>query len=107
MYRLAAPEEFALAISEFGGMDAVVSLHNIEHCDDPAAVLAAIGRALVPGGRLYLALPCEASARFPRRRGTLNFFDDTTHDVGALRVRIGGVGAQTARLTRRKREWRP
>jgi SAM-dependent methyltransferase len=79
VYRLATPAQFASALGEFRDMDAVVSSHNIEHCDDPPAVLAAMAHALAPGGRLYLAFPCEASARFPHRQGTLNFFDDPTH----------------------------
>ncbi len=79
-YVLVAPEDFPAAILRHeGGMDAVISAHNLEHCDDPAAVLSAMIRALRPGGRLYLALPCEDSVNFPRRRGTLNFFDDATH----------------------------
>lgn len=79
-YILVPPAEFANAISAHEGrMDAVISSHNLEHCDDPAAVLNAMVTALRPGGRLFLAFPCEASVRFPRRRGALNFFDDATH----------------------------
>lgn len=79
-YIVVPPAEFAGAIrAQEGRMDAVVSSHNLEHCDDPAAVLDAMVRALRPGGRLYLAFPCDASVRFPKRRGTLNFFDDATH----------------------------
>lgn len=79
-YVLASPAEFAGAIARYRGqMDAVVSSHNLEHCDDPAAVLAAMAGALRPGGCIFLAFPCEASVRFPRRRGTLNFFDDASH----------------------------
>ena len=79
-YVLVRPEEFAQAIGRYEGqMDAVVSSHNLEHCQDPGAVLQAMAHALRPGGRLYLAFPCEESVRFPSRRGTLNFFDDPTH----------------------------
>jgi SAM-dependent methyltransferase len=79
-YMLVPPAAFASAISGHAGqMDAVVSSHNLEHCDDPVAVLNAMVAALRPGGLMYLAFPCEASVRFPRRRGSLNFFDDTTH----------------------------
>jgi SAM-dependent methyltransferase len=91
-YVIAKPAEFAQAIRAWEGqMDAVVSAHNLEHCDDPQAVLRAMMAALRPGGRLYLAFPCEESVRFPHRRGTLNFHDDTTHrDVPswALVVRL-------------------
>lgn len=79
-YVVVPPAEFAAAIAaDAGRMDAVVSSHNLEHCDDPAAVLRAMAAALRPGGRLFLAFPCEESVRFPKRRGSLNFFDDATH----------------------------
>jgi len=79
-YILASSADFADAIAAHAGrMDAVLSSHNLEHCDDPAAVLKAMAAALRPGGHLFLAFPCEESVRFPKRRGTLNFFDDSTH----------------------------
>lgn len=79
-YRLTTPERFAAEIAAMpGAFDAVVSSHNLEHCDDRDATLDAMIAALAPGGRLYLAFPCEASVRFPARRGTLNYFDDATH----------------------------
>lgn len=79
-YVVVPPDQFAGALGRYEGqMDAVVSSHNLEHCLDPQAVLQAMARALRPGGRLYLAFPCEESVRFPSRRGTLNFFDDPTH----------------------------
>lgn len=79
-YIVVPPQDFASKIRDFQGtMDAVLSSHNIEHCDDPDATVAAMADALAPGGRLFMAFPCEASVRFPSRRGTLNFFDDPTH----------------------------
>jgi SAM-dependent methyltransferase len=71
---------FASTIEQFDcQLDAVVSAHNLEHCSEPQDVLKAMLRALRPGGRIYLSFPCEKSTSFPRRRGTLNFFDDATH----------------------------
>lgn len=79
-YVLEAPERFAAAIARFESqLDAVVSAHNIEHCYDPDGVLDAMLRALKPGGRIYLSFPCEESVSFPKRSGTLNFYDDPTH----------------------------
>lgn len=79
-YLLVPRADFARAIAAHEGrLDAIVSSHNLEHCDDPAAVLAAMVGALKPGGRLFLAFPCEESVQFPSRRGCLNFFDDATH----------------------------
>ena len=79
-YLLATPEGFAEKIFAMpAAFDAVVSSHNIEHCNDPDGVLAAMLRSVKPGGRIFLAFPCEESVHFPSRRGTLNFFDDPTH----------------------------
>jgi SAM-dependent methyltransferase len=79
-YIVVPREKFASRISEMPNLfDAVVSAHNLEHCDDPQGVLTAMLRALKRGGRIYLSFPSEASVRFPSRRGTLNFFDDPTH----------------------------
>ena len=79
-YIVVPSADFAGAIAAQAGlMDAVVCSHNLEHCDEPAAVLAAMATALRPGGVLYLAFPCEESVHFPSRRGSLNFSDDATH----------------------------
>jgi SAM-dependent methyltransferase len=79
-YVLTTAAEFPAAIAGLGPrFDAVISSHNIEHCDDRAATLQAMVSVLKPGGRLYLAFPSEASVHFPRRTGTLNYYDDPTH----------------------------
>jgi SAM-dependent methyltransferase len=79
-YIIASPSEFNASLEAMPrSFDAVVSAHNIEHCDDPDRTLEAMLNAVRPGGRIFLAFPCEASVRFPRREGTLNFFDDPTH----------------------------
>jgi SAM-dependent methyltransferase len=60
--------------------DAIVSSHNLEHCEEPERVLIAMCLALKHGGRMYLSFPSEASVRLPhRKRNTLNFYDDPTH----------------------------
>jgi SAM-dependent methyltransferase len=82
-YLVVSPERFADEIARFPKhFDVIVSAHNLEHCNDPHAVLAAIVGALAAGGRLYLSFPCEASVGFPSRRGgCLNFHDDGSHRV--------------------------
>lgn len=71
---------FVGEISKLAGMlDGVISSHNIEHCDDPPAVVSAMTSGLKQGGRLYMSFPCEQSVTFPRRGGCLYFFDDPTH----------------------------
>jgi len=79
-YVIVEPDDFRAAITRFGTrFDAVVSAHNLEHCDDPDGVVEAMAEVLVPGGQLYLAFPSAASKTFPARAGCLNFFDDPTH----------------------------
>jgi SAM-dependent methyltransferase len=71
---------FAAELRRFDAqMDTVVSAHNLEHCDEPEAVLEAMLDSVRPGGNIYLAFPCEESVGFPSRRGCLNFYDDHTH----------------------------
>jgi SAM-dependent methyltransferase len=78
-YILTTPDTFSKTIANFQNkFDAVISSHNLEHCNAPNSVLLAMLRALKPGGRIYLSFPCEASISFPKRQG-LNFFDDSTH----------------------------
>lgn len=80
-YVVVSPPEFADAIGSFENqMDAAISSHNIEHCGEPQSVLEQMLKSLKIGGRLYMSFPCEESVTFPKRRGTLNFFDDTTHN---------------------------
>lgn len=79
-YVLVEASGFAAAIERYQGqLDAVISSHNLEHCDAPVAVMDAMLACLKPGGKLYLSFPCEESVHFPKRRGNLNFFDDPTH----------------------------
>jgi SAM-dependent methyltransferase len=95
-YRIVPSSEFAAAISEEKGtMDAVISSHNLEHCDDPDSVLRAMCRALKPAGRLYLSFPCEESVRFPSRKGTLCFSDDQTHREPPSWERVLAVMSQS------------
>lgn len=79
-YVTCAPENFANVIMNYeNSIDAVISTHNLEHCNEPDKVINAMIKSLKPNGILYLAVPCEDSAKFPNREGTLNFYDDPTH----------------------------
>lgn len=108
-YIVVAPAEFAAAIrAQAGRMDAVLSSHNLEHCEDPAAVVEAMAGALRSGGQLFLAFPSEASVDFPSRRGCLNFFDDATHQaVPQWAAIVAGLRAQGLDLVYSKRRYRP
>jgi len=79
-YRIASPSEFLGAIrSEVLSMDAILSSHNLEHCQSRYEVLAAMCSAIKTSGFLYLSYPSEATVNFPSRKGTLNYYDDDTH----------------------------
>lgn len=76
---LTTPEMFSNTIADFQNkFDAVISSHNLEHCNETDSVLHSMLQAIKPGGRFYLSFPCEVSVAFPKRRG-LNFYDDDTH----------------------------
>jgi SAM-dependent methyltransferase len=79
-YLVCDADEFSDTIAKLGArFDGVISSHNIEHCNDPSAVLAAMFNALLPGGSLFMAWPAEHTTSLPHRAGTLNFHDDPTH----------------------------
>jgi len=81
-YIVTSPMNFAKTIFDLPKKyDAVISSHNLEHCDDRDATLSAMLSALKIGGKIYLSFPCEQSVFFPSRNGTLNYYDDPTHKL--------------------------
>jgi SAM-dependent methyltransferase len=79
-YIITSSGRFAAEIEKKAeSFDAVISSHNLEHCEQPQRVLSAMCRCLAVAGQIYLSFPSEASVNFPRRSGTLNFFDDLEH----------------------------
>jgi len=79
-YIITSSSQFSNKIGEYSEeFDAVISAHNLEHCDDRDGVLINMLKALKTGGILYLAFPSIDSLNFPSRGGTLNYFDDKTH----------------------------
>lgn len=81
-YHIVSGEEFAGEIEKYKDIfDAVISSHNIEHCNEPERVLRAMLASLKAGGKIYMAFPSEESQYFPGgRRGCLNFYDDASHN---------------------------
>lgn len=80
-YILTDSAGFASAISMHQNkFDAVISSHNLEHCEDRwATLLAMLSAVKWGGGMIYLAFPSSKSVEFPSRSRTLNYFDDPTH----------------------------
>src|SRR3546814_373799 len=79
-YIVTDPAAFAQSIRSLGmRFDAIISSHNIEHCDSPYTVIEAMCSVLKPGGSLYFTFPNADSVKFPSRAGALNFHDDPTH----------------------------
>ena len=79
-YLISTPETFSQTISSAKGeYDAVISAHNIEHCNAPYETLYAMCSKVKKDGLLFMAFPSERSVSFPSRKGTLNFYDDKTH----------------------------
>jgi SAM-dependent methyltransferase len=82
-YIITTSEDFCGEIAKFKGrFDAVISSHNIEHCEKRNDVIEAMAQALKIGGNIYLSFPCSDSLRFPNRGGCLNYYDDSTHKYG-------------------------
>lgn len=91
-YIVVSPTDFASEIEKMkNALDGVVSSHNLEHCDNPTKVLIAMLRAVKQGGKIYLAFPCEESINFPKRKKTLNFFDDPSHKTPLDWVKICSI----------------
>ena len=59
--------------------DVIIMSHVIEHLHNGEQVLPLLFQKLKKGGLFYIEFPCEASASFPSKKETLNFFDDDTH----------------------------
>ena len=59
--------------------DVIIMSHVIEHLHNGDKVLPLLFQKLKKGGLFYIEFTCEASASFPSKRETLNFFDDDTH----------------------------
>ena len=79
-YILVPPDGFTKKIGEFSDQfDAVISSHNLEHCNDRLGVLNAMLDSLKSNGSIFLSFPTSSSTSFPNRAGTLNYFDDPTH----------------------------
>ncbi|MFA5983111.1 MAG: class I SAM-dependent methyltransferase [Methylococcaceae bacterium] len=79
-YLVTDADGFAAKIAEFKAcFDVVISSHNLEHCNHREQTLNAMLGAVKPGGLFYLSFPCEQSVTFPKRLGTLNYYDDATH----------------------------
>jgi SAM-dependent methyltransferase len=79
-YVVSSPQDFADQIARLGcNFDAVISAHNIEHCEDRSGTIQAMLKVLRPGGQIYISFPSQESMRFPSRGGTLNYLDDNTH----------------------------
>jgi SAM-dependent methyltransferase len=76
------PDGFTDEISKFTNeFDVVISSHNLEHCNDRWGTLKSMLSSLKVGGSIYISFPCQETQYFPSRAGTLNYFDDPTHQL--------------------------
>ena len=79
-YILCDPEEFSIEIKNHGKYDYVVSSHNLEHCNDWRETAKSMCDATLKNGLLFISTPSKKTIKFPNREGTLNFYDDSTHN---------------------------
>jgi SAM-dependent methyltransferase len=109
-YIVTTPEGFAGEIAKFRDcFDVVLSTHNLEHCNDPHAVVACMAGAARVGGYVYLRFPSEISVSLPSRGGTLNFYDDPTHAQAPPRYDevVAGLVANGCDVVFGRRFYRP
>lgn len=59
--------------------DAILVVHVIEHLHNGDEVLKGLLSKLKKGGSLYVEYPGQRSTRLPSMKGTLNYYDDSTH----------------------------
>lgn len=80
VYISSTPNDFASDIEQLNTLfDAIISSHNLEHCMERERTLIAMLDKIKPGGKIFMSFPTESSVDFPSRNGTLNYFDDGTH----------------------------
>jgi len=79
-YIICDSNKFAKEIKKIKvNFDAVISCHNLEHCDDLEETLKSIIEVTGVNGSIYLSFPSNSTINYPSRIGTLNYFDDNTH----------------------------
>ena len=79
-YIIVEKEIFAKKIASMVNIDYIICAHNLEHVDNPFELLNAFSKCVSTNGELFLSFPSEKSINFPSRKGTLNYYDDTTHN---------------------------
>ena len=80
-YILTSSKKFAESILDINEkFDAVISSHNLEHCENPDSVLYAMMQKVKKEGKLFISFPAKESINFPNRIG-LNYFSDKTHNL--------------------------
>lgn len=80
-YILSHPNDFVESLNSIDrNFDAIISSHNLEHCNDRVGTLNAMINKLTLKGKIYLSFPSKESINFPKKRkGCLNYYDDLTH----------------------------
>tara|TARA_A100001035_G_scaffold12535_1_gene8735 strand:+ start:67 stop:753 length:687 start_codon:yes stop_codon:yes gene_type:complete len=79
-YILSDPNDFVKSLKSINSnFDAIISSHNLEHCNDRMGVLDAMIDKLNYKGKIYLSFPSKKSVYFPQKIGCLNYYDDPTH----------------------------
>lgn len=59
--------------------DVIIMSHIIEHLYNGDEVIKLLLKKLKPGGIIYIEYPGMKATTLPRKKGTLNFFDDKSH----------------------------
>jgi len=109
-YIVTTGDNFAVEIDHMRDeFDAVISSHNLEHCNYKMVTLSAMLNAVKTGGMVYLSFPSAASVHFPHRRGTLNYYDDDTHkaEPPAFAEIVAAIHSRGFQIEFAKQRYRP
>ena len=80
-YIITSPENFSEAILNINEeFDAIISSHNLEHCNDRDKVLFSMMQKVRRGGKIFISFPTSKSISFPKRHA-LNYYEDETHKL--------------------------
>jgi len=105
---VARPEKFHIAIESIDGLfDAIISSHNLEHCNYPEQVMKSMLTKLKPLGMIYISFPSEHTVDLPSRRGTLNFYDDNSHKLPINLVKFMNDLNETSEIVFYTKKYKP
>lgn len=96
---LRKPESLAAVPERF--FDVIIMAHVLEHLEAGEEVVRHLAAKLADGGVIYIETPSPHSVHLPSMKGTLNFYDDSSHvrlyRLGVIRSVLSACGCRVIR----------